>query len=448
MTRKKLLAENEQLRDQFSAAWDSQEEKCCSRLTTVEEKLRAEITSHLEDKRKIIQQKELSELIVESISIPFCIIDAIDFTIKAFNSAAESKGDYPKNTTCYKYFHNRAQPCQEPELICPVEKVRKTGKPCVVKHFHRDENDKIVQCFEIHAHPIFDREGNLIQVVISVIDIAERKRIEYALRQSESRYRNLFQNIPIGMSIASLDGQIIHFNKAMSQLTGYTEEELSSMNIREFFQDSKEYELLWTRQKENGSVHHTEVQLIRKDGAPFFVSLTVTRIEIDSVDVALFSAIDITLRKNTEAELRKTMQVLEEQKKILTRKNVALSELVDQIAIEKNMLKHDIGANVCELVLPVIEKLRLTEAPSGYLDLLEHHIRKITDKFGVAVSKIAPRLSPRESEILTMIHSGLTSKDIARLLNISYQTVEKHRRNIRKKIGISGKKVNLSRYLE
>jgi PAS domain S-box-containing protein len=447
MTKKQLLAENEQFRKQLSDARESQKEKYRSKLTTLKKQLQAEISAHREDKQKIIQQKELSELIFKSISIPVGIIDVINYTIKFFNSAATFHGDQ-KDTPCYKFFHNREQPCQEKDLICPIEEVRKAGKPRVVNRLYHDKNGKVVQCFQIHAHPIFDRKGNLIQVLISVIDTTECKRIENALRESESRYRSLFHNIPIGMSIASLEGQILHFNRAMSQLTGYTEEELRNMNIRELFQNSSEYELLWAHQKEKGFVHHTEERLIRKDGTPFFVNLTVTRTEMDEVDVLLLSAINITLHKKSEAELSKTTQILEEQKEVLRRKNVALAELVDQIEIEKDMLKHDIGVNVCELVLPVIEKLRLTEAPSGYIDILEHHIREITDKFGIAISKITPRLSPRENEIITMIHSDLTSKEIARLLNISYQTVEKHRRNIRKKVGISGKKVNLSLYLK
>jgi DNA-binding CsgD family transcriptional regulator len=46
-----------------------------------------------------------------------------------------------------------------------------------------------------------------------------------------------------------------------------------------------------------------------------------------------------------------------------------------------------------------------------------------------------------------LIHCGLTSKQIAQLLTISYETVEKHRRNIRRKVGITGKKINLTSFL-
>ena len=81
------------------------------------------------------------------------------------------------------------------------------------------------------------------------------------------------------------------------------------------------------------------------------------------------------------------------------------------------------------------------------LDLLDRTLEEITDRFNIRVSQAALNLSPRESEITRMIHSGLTSKQIGQLLSISQETVEKHRRNIRRKVGISGKKVNLASFL-
>ena len=162
-----------------------------------------------------------------------------------------------------------------------MEEVRETGKPCVVEHIRRDEYGNVVQYAEIHAHPIFDAEGKVTHMIDCVIDITDRKRFEETLRESESRYRSLFQNIPIGISLFSLDGQVLQCNWTMSQLTGYAEAELSNMNIRELFQNSKEYEPLWKRLKKNGFVHDTEVKLIRKDGTSFFASLTVTRIGLD-----------------------------------------------------------------------------------------------------------------------------------------------------------------------
>ena len=57
------------------------------------------------------------------------------------------------------------------------------------------------------------------------------------------------------------------------------------------------------------------------------------------------------------------------------------------------------------------------------------------------------KLTPREMEICTMIESGLTSKEIPEQLNISCQTIDNHRKSIRKKLDITNKNINLSSYL-
>lgn len=57
-------------------------------------------------------------------------------------------------------------------------------------------------------------------------------------------------------------------------------------------------------------------------------------------------------------------------------------------------------------------------------------------------------MSPRESEICSMVKNGLTSKDIARTLGISTQTVLKQRKHIRKKLGINNSPINLTSYLK
>jgi DNA-binding CsgD family transcriptional regulator len=56
-------------------------------------------------------------------------------------------------------------------------------------------------------------------------------------------------------------------------------------------------------------------------------------------------------------------------------------------------------------------------------------------------------LTAREKEVCRMVHGGLSSKDISGLLNISPQTVEKHRKNIRKKLGLVDSGATLGTYL-
>jgi len=79
--------------------------------------------------------------------------------------------------------------------------------------------------------------------------------------------------------------------------------------------------------------------------------------------------------------------------------------------------------------------------------MIKYHLGKLTSSFGSKITKKSFNLTPREIEVSNLVKGGLTSKDISNLLNISYRTIEKHRRNIRQKLGISNKRINLTSFL-
>jgi len=72
----------------------------------------------------------------------------------------------------------------------------------------------------------------------------------------------------------------------------------------------------------------------------------------------------------------------------------------------------------------------------------------LSSSFGRKITRINDELTPREKEICIMVEDGLMNKEIAKLLNISTHTIEKHRQNARKKLGIYNKKTNLRSYLK
>jgi PAS domain S-box-containing protein len=156
---------------------------------------------------------------------------------------------------------------------------------------------------------------------------------------------------------------------------------------------------------------------------------------------------EITERKKVEQALIGSESKLQKQKLALEQKNIALREIIAQIEVEKRKIKNDIETNINIVVSPILKKLKIEKAPPKYVDLLQYHLRKLTSSFGSKVTEKNLKLTPREIEICNMIKGGLASKDISNLLSISYRTVEKHRRNIRQKIGISNKNINLTSFL-
>lgn len=192
-----------------------------------------------------------------------------------------------------------------------------------------------------------------------------------------------------------------------------------------------------------GFCHNVELQTIEAAGEERYFSINASRStqELISDNGGIISFWrDITKRKIAE-------KALLEQKKALEQKNIALSEVLGQIELEKKQMENNVIANAESLLLPIIEKLKLAEGSREYAQLLQKNLEELTSTFGKKIMDKRARLTSREIEICNMIKNGLTSKEVAGLLNVSLRTVEKHRINIRNKLGIVHKEFNLSSYL-
>lgn len=153
-------------------------------------------------------------------------------------------------------------------------------------------------------------------------------------------------------------------------------------------------------------------------------------------------------RYHSESELRKSTSLLVIQKAELERKNTTLQELLLQLEIERNRMESNIQSNVETILVPILDEMRIHGAKVPYVDLLFAGLKDLTSSFSTTLKSLYSILSPRETEICHMVKSGLISKEIGEIMGISSQTVEKHRSRIRRKLGISGEKINLASFLQ
>ncbi|MCJ7600084.1 MAG: helix-turn-helix transcriptional regulator, partial [Desulfobulbaceae bacterium] len=130
--------------------------------------------------------------------------------------------------------------------------------------------------------------------------------------------------------------------------------------------------------------------------------------------------------------------------------NIALTVLLKKRIDDKRELEHHITANVRTLVEPYLAKLgkgRLTAEQKVLVDILESNLDGIISPFTSTLSSKFVKLTPAEIQVANLVKQGKRTKDIAELLNLSPGTINIHRKNIRKKLGLTNQGGNLQSVL-
>lgn len=141
-------------------------------------------------------------------------------------------------------------------------------------------------------------------------DITERKAMEEAVHTSEERYHTLFQNIPVGMGIATIDGKIVAYNEMMQKITGYSKSAFEKINTKDLYDNREDRVKLIEILKKEGAVHNFETLLRRKNGGLFHASLNIVSYPIGDKDGILTALQDISERKKAEKALVESEQRL------------------------------------------------------------------------------------------------------------------------------------------
>jgi PAS domain S-box-containing protein len=159
---------------------------------------------------------------------------------------------------------------------------------------------------------------------------------------------------------------------------------------------------------------------------------------------------DITEMKRKEKELEEKDAELETKSKNVEEVNTALRVLLKQRTGDKAELEEKVLSNVKDLVLPYVERLKKTSLGNNQMfcvDILESNLKEIISPFSRKLSSKYLGLTPTEIRVANLIKDDKTTKEIAEFMNVSAKTIETHRDNIRKKMGIKHKKTNLRTYL-
>ena len=161
-----------------------------------------------------------------------------------------------------------------------------------------------------------------------------------------------------------------------------------------------------------------------------------------------------TRLQESEEELKRTLVNLEILVKKRTQElmeiNTALQVLLKKREEDQKNFERNMQANVEELIKPFMLRLAQTltnEESQIYLNIVEANLNNLLSPFVNNISTSYKSLTPKEIQIAELIRQGKSSKEIARIFNLSVLTVLTHRNNIRKKLQLNSKNSNLRSHL-
>lgn len=267
------------------------------------------------------------------------------------------------------------------------------------------------------------------------------------------KFKLITDRADYGVVIRDLDGNFVYVNKSFAQMHGYTVQELIGrhFSLCHTPEQLAHVKKLFKIREQTGS-YFSEVGHKKRDGSTFPTLMTGTTI-VDEEGALLYTtatAIDITQTKQTQKILQEKEAELKQKNLNLEEVNTALRVLLKRKDEDKQELEKKVFTNITELIEPYLERIKKTKLDqhqSAYFEILQSNLREITSSFSHTLNSTYQSLSPSEIKVANLVRNSKSTKEIAELLNVSTRTIEFHRDNIRKKIGIKNKKTNLRSYL-
>ncbi|MCG8335924.1 MAG: PAS domain S-box protein [Proteobacteria bacterium] len=265
-----------------------------------------------------------------------------------------------------------------------------------------------------------------------------------ALADSERQFVSLFQNA--GESILLLNEQfkLIESNQRSTQVFGRSHEEMMELHLGDLLYEDKGGDpLLAFRELKKDQSWEGELLGKRSNGRPFPMAVAINRIDLETGSVIQILAKDITRQKELEKKLHHEKNQLQEM-------NITLRNVLKSINDKNQEYQQEISQVIRGNIIPALNKISEQsniEMRKGYLGIIKDQLLKLSDGIDTESNIDLLKLSPSELKVCQFVQAGVATKEIAETLGLSIDTIQTHRKNIRKKLGLQGRDVNLFTYL-
>jgi PAS domain S-box-containing protein len=311
--------------------------------------------------------------------------------------------------------HTRQDGTTYPIEECPIDATFRDGitRQVADEVFWRRDGTSFP--VEYMTAPMRNDRNEIVAAVVTFRDITERKQIEEALRESEERYRELFENAKDAIYVHDLSGRYTSVNHAAEQLSGFTREEILGKHFSNFVspRDLKHVRTNLCRKldEENETIY--EVDMVTRTGQRVPVEVSSRLIYESGVAVGVQgTARDITDRKRAQEALRiysqRLIQVQEAE-----RENIA-RELHDEIgqvltAVRINLQSIQRSCRTADCVPPLNESIGIVDEALGRVRELSIELRpSLLDDLGLtaALRWYVDRYAQRTGIIAEVLNSS------------------------------------------
>jgi PAS domain S-box-containing protein len=180
-----------------------------------------------------------------------------------------------------------------------------SGKELKVVSHNRNYNKskEIIYCVWYNS-VLFDEKGRMSSVMSLVENITQLKKAEISLMESEIRFRTIAESVPVLIMIRRISEPVVSYvNEAYEKAFGFEKGELTGNTINDIFYYSEDRKSIGEALQENGVINNLEVKVKKRDGTPFWILTSITRIMFMNEPSYLTSSIDITGTKEAQEEL-------------------------------------------------------------------------------------------------------------------------------------------------
>ena len=299
-----------------------------------------------------------------------------------------------------------------------------------------------------------DAQGEIQHIRGYLFDNTAAKRAEQALRDAEARYRGLIEFLPDAVVVSDAEERIVFANPAAARLIGASDPEvLVGRSVFEFFHPSSHASVHARSQAaltEGVAGPADRRRVVRLDQSVLHVDTAITPIQFDSRPCVLRVNRDVTARVQAEEALLQKDREISLQLGKIEKLNAALTALLEHREQESQRHLAGLHTTLEQLVLAHVETLKgtaLTADQRVLVEVVEANLRNVAASFVRQLDAWKLQLTPTEIQVADLVRLGKRTKDIARLLHVSPSAITFHRNNLRTKLGLTGRPINLVSYL-